>query len=94
MPVNTGPDINTYAIPEVELSNTFNTWRDISNISSYKLNKLKIYDGLSSGSIDAAVSSAGILSAALNPIITTSHQFSGGISGTTAEFHAFNASGG
>ena len=94
MAVNTGPDINTYAIPEVELSNTFNTWRDISNISSYKLNKLKIYDGLSSGSIDAAVSSAGILSAALNPIITTSHQFSGGISGTTAEFHAFNASGG
>lgn len=93
MPVNTGPDINTYEIPEVSLSNTFNTWRDVSNISSYKLNKMKIYDGLSTGSVSSSLSSAGVLSSALLPTITTGHTFSEGIRGTQASFHTFNAAG-
>ena len=93
MAVNTGPDINTYEIPEVLLSNTFNTWKDVTNLSTYKLNKLEIYSGLSSASIDTAVSSAGVLSAALAPTITSGHTFEGGIKGTTAEFNAFNGVG-
>ena len=93
MAVNTGPDINTYEIPEVLLSNTFNTWKDVTNLSTYKLNKLEIYSGLSSASIDTAVSSAGVLSAALAPTITSGHTFEGGIKGTTAQFNAFNGVG-
>ena len=86
MPVNTGPDINTYGIPEVSLSNTFNAWRDISNISAYKLNKLKIYEGLSTASIDTTTTVAGVLQPVLLPTVLSGHTFAGGIAGTTATF--------
>lgn len=59
MAANTGPDVNTYSIPEVALGDTFNTWRDITNTSIYKLNKIKTYDGFSSSSIDLTLSSGG-----------------------------------
>jgi hypothetical protein len=86
MPVNTGPDINTYGIPEVSLSNTFNAWRDVSNISAYKLNKLKIYEGLSTASIDSTTTVAGVLTPVLLPTVLSGHTFAGGIAGTTATF--------
>ena len=62
MAANTGPDLNTYSIPEVALGDTFNTWRDITNTNIYKLNKIKTYDGFSSSSIDLNVSSGGTFS--------------------------------
>lgn len=59
MPVDTGPDNIDFQIPEVDLGDTFNTWRDISNLSVYKLNKFKMYEGVSSGSISVSVSAGG-----------------------------------
>ena len=40
---NTGPNSNLYQIPNVNLGDNFNFWKDVTNTSSYKLNKLKIY---------------------------------------------------
>lgn len=65
MAASTGPDMNTYSIPEVELGDTFNTWRDISNTQTYKLNKLKVYDTADSNSITLSVAAGGSLSAEL-----------------------------
>jgi len=65
MAANTGPDINTYAIPEVALGDTFNTWRDVTNTGVYKLNKIRVYDGVSSSSIDITVAAGGTLAAAI-----------------------------
>ena len=94
MPVNTGPDSNNYSIPEVALNNTFNTWKDQSNISAYKLNKLKVYSGVSSSSVSLTTTDAeGVLTAALLPTVLTGHTFSAGIRGTQAAFHTFNATG-
>ena len=94
MPVNTGPDSNNYSIPEVVLSNTFNTWKDQSNLSAYKLNKLKVYSGVSSSSVSLTTTAAeGVLTAALLPTVLTGHTFSAGIQGTQAAFHTFNAAG-
>ena len=59
MPVDTGPDRIDFAIPEVDLGDTFNTWRDITNTSVYKLNKVKLYEGLSSGTVNVVVSDGG-----------------------------------
>lgn len=63
MAASTGPDSNTYRIPEVELADTFNTWRDISNTQAYKLNKMRVYDGVSSSSISITVAGGGTLQA-------------------------------
>ena len=94
MPVNTGPDSNNYSIPEVALNNTFNTWKDQSNLSAYKLNKLKVYSGVSSSSVSLTTTAAeGVLTAALLPTVLTGHTFSAGINGTQAAFHTFNAAG-
>lgn len=94
MPVNTGPDSNNYSIPEVALNNTFNTWKDQSNISAYKLNKLKVYSGVSSSSVSLTTTNEeGVLTAALLPTVLTGHTFSAGIQGTQAAFHTFNAAG-
>ena len=65
MAANTGPDLNTYSIPEVALGDTFNTWRDVTNTGVYKLNKLKVYDGVSSSSIDITVAAGGTFAAAI-----------------------------
>jgi len=70
MPGSTGPDRNTYTIPEVQLGDTFNFWRDATNTAIYKLNKLKIYDALGSGSIGVTYGSTGAWSASLAPTIT------------------------
>lgn len=59
MASNTGPDINTYSIPEVNLGDTFNTWRDITNTGVYKLNKIRVYDGVSSSSIGFTLAAGG-----------------------------------
>jgi myosin-crossreactive antigen len=79
MAANTGPDVNTYQIPEVALGDTFNTWRDITNTAVYKLNKLKVYEGISSGSISITTTTGGTLSVALLETITTGHTFTGNI---------------
>lgn len=63
MAANTGPNSNTYIIPEVELGDTFNVWRDTTNTQSFKLNKLKVYDGVSSSSIALTLSDGGTLQA-------------------------------
>lgn len=65
MAANTGPDSNTYIIPEVELGDTFNVWRDTTNTQTFKLNKLRVYDGVSSSSITVTVSGGGTLQAEL-----------------------------
>jgi hypothetical protein len=79
MAANTGPDVNTYQIPEVALGDTFNTWRDITNTAVYKINKLKLYEGISSGSISLTTSTGGTLSVELIETITTGHTFTGNI---------------
>lgn len=79
MAANTGPDVNTYQIPEVALGDTFNTWRDTTNTAIYKLNKLKVYEGVSSGSISITTTSGGTASVALLETITTGHTFAGKI---------------
>ena len=86
MPINNSPDKNTYMLPEVSLQDTFNVWRDISNLMSYKLNKLTVYSGVSSDNIDTSITEFGKLSYMLKPVIPTGHTFSGGIAGTTAQF--------
>jgi len=89
MAANTGPDVNTYQIPEVALGDTFNTWRDITNTSVYKLNKLKFYEGISSGSISVTTSTGGTASIALLETISTGHTFSGNINfGGVVTFNA------
>jgi cytoskeletal protein CcmA (bactofilin family) len=70
MPGSTGPDNNTYTIPEVQLGDTFNFWRDATNTAIYKLNKLKIYDAVGSGSIGVTYGSTGVWNAFLAPTIT------------------------
>jgi len=75
MPVDTGPDSNLFSIPEIDLGDTFNTWRDITNLSVYKLNKLKIYDGISSSSISANVSGGGTAAFELQDNITKGVSF-------------------
>ena len=79
MPGSTGPDLNTYTIPEVQLGDTFNIWRDASNTAIYKLNKLKVYDANldpNAASIGATYTTAGIWSAFLQPTVTSGHTFS------------------
>ena len=75
----TGPDENTYQIPQVALGDTFNTWRDITNTAVYKLNKLKLYEGISGGSISLTTTTGGTLSVSLLETITTGHTFTGNI---------------
>ena len=75
----TGPDENTYQIPPVALGDTFNTWRDITNTAVHKLNKLKLYEGISTGSISVTTSTGGTLSVALLETVTTGHTFTGNI---------------
>ena len=94
MAINTGPDSNKYEIPEVVVSNTFNTWKDLSNLNTYKLNKLRVYSGLSGDSIGLSTAETdGVLTAVLLPTVITGHTFSAGIKGTTAAFNALNAYG-
>ena len=76
MPGSTGPDLNTYIIPEVQLGDTFNYWRDSTNTAIYKLNKLKIYDAVTSASIGATYGTTGAWQAVLQPTITSGHTFS------------------
>ena len=79
MATNTGPDSNSYQIPEVELGDTFNTWRDITNTSVYKINKIRVYDGVSSSELNATVSAGGTLTYVLADNIPNGHTFQGGI---------------
>lgn len=79
MAASTGPDVNTYQIPQAALGDTFNTWRDITNTAVYKLNKLKVYEGISTGSISITTTTGGTLSVALLETITTGHTFTGNI---------------
>jgi hypothetical protein len=65
MAASTGPDSNLYQIPEVELGDTFNVWRDTTNTQTYKLNKMKVYEGVSSSSIFVSTSDGGTLQAEL-----------------------------
>lgn len=65
MAASTGPDSNLYQIPEVELGDTFNVWRDTTNTQTYKLNKMKVYDGVSSSSITLTLATGGTLTAEL-----------------------------
>jgi hypothetical protein len=75
----TGPDSNSYIIPEVELGDTFNVWRDITNTGVYKLNKLKVYEGVSTGSITVVTSDGGTAAMYLAETIQTGHTFEGPI---------------
>lgn len=75
MPGSTGPDLNTYIIPEVLLGDTFNYWRDSTNTAIYKLNKLKIYDAVDSASIGATYGTTGAWQALIQPTVTSGHTF-------------------
>lgn len=79
MAANTGPDENTYQIPDVLLGDTFNVWKDITNTSVYKLNKMEIYKAVSSDCLTAQVDSDGRLTYILNDIIVTGHTFTSNI---------------
>lgn len=76
MAANTGPDENTYQIPEVLLGDTFNIWKDITNTSTYKLNKMQVYAGVSTSDLVASTDSFGKLSMLLAGTIPTGHTFS------------------
>ena len=65
MAASNGPDQNSFQIPEVALGDTFNVWRDATNTSIYKLNKLRIYRGVSSASIELVTDAGGTLTANL-----------------------------
>lgn len=75
MAANTGPDENTYQIPDVLLGDTFNVWKDITNTSVYKLNKINVYKGVSSDCLEAQTTSNGDLTYILVPNIMTGHTF-------------------
>jgi len=75
MPGSTGPDLNTYTIPEVELGDTFNYWRDTTNTAIYKLNKLRVYDALDSASIGATYGNTGGWRAFIQETVPTGHTF-------------------
>jgi hypothetical protein len=79
MASNTGPDSNTYQIPEVELGDTFNTWRDITNTVIYKVNKLEVYRGVSGSEIVVSTSGGGTLSFSLAETLPEGHTFTGAI---------------
>lgn len=79
MAYSTGPDINTYSIPYVELGDNFNYWRDVTNTAVYKLNKLRFYEGVSSGSISVTTGNGGTASIALLETIDSGHTFMGNI---------------
>ena len=79
MASNTGPDSNVYQIPEVELGDTFNTWRDITNTVIYKVNKLEVYRGVSGSEIVASTSGGGTLSFSLAETLPEGHTFTGAI---------------
>ena len=79
MAINTGPDVNTYQIPEVELGDTFNTWRDITNLAVYKLNKLKAYEGVSGDEVTVLNSPSGTFAFRLADTIQYGHTFQGAI---------------
>ena len=79
MAINTGPDSNTYQIPEVELGDTFNTWRDITNLSVYKLNKLQSYKGVSGDELTVIDSPSGTFTYRLSDNIQYGHTFQGSI---------------
>ena len=89
MPGSTGPDLNTYTIPEVMNTDTFAYWRDATNTAAYKLNKLRIYDSADSASIGVTYTSSGIWSSTLVPTILSGHtftnlvRFTGGLSAST-----------
>ncbi len=75
MASNTGPDINTYQIPEVELGDTFNTWRDITNTAIYKLNKIRVYEATGGIDFTPVLSAGGSFSYYLAPNIQEGHTF-------------------
>lgn len=71
MAASTGPaENNTIAIQQVELGDTFNLWRDVTNTATYKINKLKIYDATTTSSIAASISTGGTLSLDLSDNVT------------------------
>lgn len=75
MASNTGPDITTYQIPEVELGDTFNTWRDITNTAIYKLNKIRVYEATGGSDFTPVLSSGGTFTYYLSPNIQEGHTF-------------------
>jgi len=79
MATNTGPNDSTYTIPEVALGDNFNVWKDITNTSVYKLNKIRVYDGVSSSSIAYTGTTGGTFSVALNPTIPDGLTFTGAV---------------
>ena len=57
---STGPQFNTYEIADVSLGDTFNEWRRITNEDIIdKLNRLKLYTGVSGDGISVGVNTAG-----------------------------------
>ena len=58
--MSTGPQFNTYIIPDVSLGDTFQEWRNITNNDIIdKLNRLKVYTGLSADGISVGIDTAG-----------------------------------
>lgn len=95
MPGSTGPDLNTFTIPEVELGDTFNYWRDTTNTAIYKLNKLRIYDAVGSQGIGVTYGSTGAWQAFIQPTITSGHTFTAliALSGGITAAYAFVGGG-
>lgn len=60
--MSTGPQFNTYIIPDVQLGDTFQEWRNITNNDIIdKLNRLKVYVGASGDGISVGVATDGTL---------------------------------
>ena len=72
---NTGPNNNSYQIPNVNLGDNFNFWKDVTNTSSYKLNKLKIYEGITSATNFITTGTGGVFTVNLNETVSGNHTF-------------------
>ena len=58
---STGPQFNTYEIADVSLGDTFQEWRRITNEDIIdKLNRLKLYTGVSADGISVGVDTSGV----------------------------------
>ena len=58
--MSTGPQFNTYEITDVSLGDTFQEWRRITNEDIIdKLNRIKLYTGISGDGISVGVNTAG-----------------------------------
>ena len=79
--VATGPQFNTYQIPDLVLSDTFNEWFTLTNRDIIdKLNRLKMYSiGTTGDGISAGTDSSGVLNIEIDSTVKKNMNFDGSV---------------